>query len=118
MTTSERSDRRSVRREAIHQAVAAGGLQVGLRAAAIGAARGVRGIPGFRGLVVAQAEPVDMSEHGRTLRTACPVLAGAVVGACERGAVSLRSRQRVVAVRRVAKAVDDVALLGERGLLG
>ena len=40
--------RSSVRREAIEQAVAAGALEVGLRAAAVRAARGMRGVPGFR----------------------------------------------------------------------
>src|SRR4051812_23687346 len=38
----------SIRREAIQQAVAAGALQIGLRAAAVGAARGMRAVPRFR----------------------------------------------------------------------
>src|SRR3954452_21143045 len=57
-----------------------------------------------------------MAEHRRALRTARPVLAGAVVGACEGGAVRLRSGQHVVTIRGVAAAVDDLALFAERGL--
>src|SRR5471032_2571346 len=108
----------SIRREAIHQAVTAGAFEIGLRAAAVGPARGMRRVPGFRGVVVAKANAVGMSDHRRTLRAARPVLAGAVVGARERRAVRLRSRQHVMAVRRIAAAIDDVALFAERSLLG
>src|SRR6185437_4024604 len=59
-----------------------------------------------------------MADHGRALRRARPVLAGAILARRERGAIGLGSRQRVVAVRRIAAAVDDFALLAERGLLG
>src|SRR5262249_30239284 len=45
-------------------------------------------------------------------------LAGTVVAGGKGGAVRLRSRQHVVTVRRVANAVDHLALLGKRGLLG
>src|SRR5262245_27338499 len=58
-----------------------------------------------------------MADHGRALRAARPVLAGAVVAAGKGGAVGLRSRQHVVTVRRIAGAVDHLALLGKRGLL-
>src|SRR5436305_2074980 len=59
-----------------------------------------------------------MADYRGTLRAARPVLAGAVVAAGERGAVRLRSGQHVMAVRRVAAAVDDLALFAERSLLG
>src|SRR5260370_8355960 len=59
-----------------------------------------------------------MADHGSAVRRTRPVLAAAVVAHRERGTVGLRSRQYVVAVRRIAAAVDDLALLGERGLLG
>src|SRR5438270_1241336 len=51
----------SIRREAIQQPVAAGALQVGLRAAAIRAARGMRAVPRFRRLVIAQALTIGMA---------------------------------------------------------
>ena len=47
-----------------------------------------------------------------------PVAARLVVAGRERRAVRLRAGQDVVLVRRVAAAVDDLALFGERGLLG
>ena len=118
LSASQRSSGSLVRREAVQQAVAAGALEVGLRAAAIRPARGMRAVPGFRGVVVAQADAVGMAEHRRALRAARPVLAGAVLAGRERGAVGLRSRQDVMAVRRIAAAVDDLALLAQRGLLG
>src|SRR5207244_596144 len=59
-----------------------------------------------------------MADDGRALRAARPVLAGAGVAGGKGGAVGLRSRQHIVAVRRVAAAVDHLALLGKRGLLG
>src|ERR1700737_1659272 len=59
-----------------------------------------------------------MTDHRRALRAARPVLAGAVVSGRERRAVGLRSRQHVMAVRRIAAAVYDVALLAQRGLFG
>src|SRR5947208_17198760 len=58
-----------------------------------------------------------MADHGGALRAARPVLAGAIVAGRERGAVGLRSRQHVVAVRRVAAAVDDIALFAQCSLL-
>jgi hypothetical protein len=59
-----------------------------------------------------------MPDHGGALRRARPVLAGAVLAGRKGRAVSLRAREHVVAIRRVAGAVDDLALFGERGLLG
>src|SRR5829696_8288072 len=59
-----------------------------------------------------------MADHRGALRAARPILAGAVFAGRKRGAVRLRSRQHIVAVRRVAGTADDLALFGERGLLG
>src|ERR1700712_4416558 len=59
-----------------------------------------------------------MAHHRSTLRAARPVLAGAVLEVYERRAVRLRSGQHIMAVRRIATAVDDVALFAERVLLG
>src|SRR5271155_2154475 len=78
----------------------------------------MRTVPGFRGVIVAQADAVDMPQHRRALNAARPVLAGTVFTGRERGAVRLRSRERVMAVRGITAAVDDVALLAQRGLLG
>src|SRR6202035_2474567 len=86
----------SIRREAIKQPVAAGAPEVGLRAAAIRAARGVRAVPGVRSIIFAQAHAVDMAQHRRPLQAARPVLAGAVGFRRKGGAVWLRSRQRVM----------------------
>src|SRR5690606_39093103 len=47
-----------------------------------------------------------------------PVAAGAVGAGAERRAVGLRAGQDVVAVRRIAASIDDLALLAESGLLG
>src|SRR5688572_33424962 len=79
----------------------------------------MRGIPGPRGRVVPQAAAVVMADHGGTLGTAPrPIAASPVLRACERGAIRLRAGEDVVPVGAVASAVDDLALLGERGLLG
>src|SRR5271166_2449710 len=96
---------------------AAGAAEVGLTAAAVGAARGVRGVPRMRRLVVAQALPVDVSDNRRALRAARPIEAGFIVAGREGAAVGLSAGQRVVPVGSVAAAVDHVALLGQRGLL-
>src|SRR6266704_3422866 len=77
----------SVRRKTIKQAVAAGALEVGLRAAAVRSARRMRAVPGFRRIVVAQSDAVGMAHNRRTLRAARPVLADAVVAGRERGTV-------------------------------
>src|SRR5437764_10946935 len=81
----------SVRREAIEQAVAAGAAQVGLAAAAVVAARGMRGVPGFRLDGVGQAFAVDVAEHGGAAAAAGPVAAGAVLAGAEGGTVHLRA---------------------------
>src|SRR5215472_12585231 len=108
----------SVHSEAIEQAVTAGALEVILRAAAVRSARGMRRVPRLRRIVVAQALAVGMANHGRALRAARPVLAGAVGLRRKRRAVRLRPRQHVVAIGRIAAAVNDVALFRQRGLLG
>src|SRR6478672_2456480 len=106
----------SVRREAVQQAVAAGALQVVLRAAAAGSTRGMGRVPRLRGRAVVEAAAVRMSEHGAANR-ARPVAARAVLSGGKGRAVGLRAREHVVHIRRIAAAVDDGALLGERGLL-
>src|SRR5437867_9251985 len=104
--------------EALEEAVAAGALEIVLAAAAVGPARGMRRVPGFRGVVVAQSLPIVMADHRRPLAALRPVAAGAVLAGPERGAVGLGARQDVVHVRRVAAAVHRVALLRQRRLLG
>src|SRR5215217_4175637 len=58
-----------------------------------------------------------MSDHRSTLRTACPVLASAIIGSGECGAIWLRSRENVVPVRAVSVTIDSPALFGQRRLL-
>src|SRR5262245_18922318 len=112
------SEKNSVRREAVEQHVAAGALEVVLAAAAVRSARRMRRVPRLRGVVVAQADAVDVADHRGALPALGPVAAGLVVAGRNRGAVRLRAGQCVIHVRRVAAAVDHVALFGERGLLG
>src|SRR5215204_6168284 len=106
-----------VRGKAVEQAVAARAFQRVLAAAAAGPARGMRRVPGFRGVVVAQALAVMMADHGGALGAARPVLAGHVGVACDCPTVGRGPGQNVVHVRRVAAAVDGLALLAQRGLL-
>ena len=96
-------------REAVDQPVPAGAAQVVLAAAL---AR-VRRVPRVR--VRPAALLVVMPDLGAAVAAARPVVAGQVV-AGER-AVQVRAGQDVVPVRRVAAAVDDLALLGQRVLL-
>ena len=63
------------------------------------------------GRVVQADLAVVMPDHGRAVGAAGPVAAGAVVARREGGAVGLRAGEDVVAVRRIAAAGDDVALL-------
>src|SRR6202043_3859881 len=95
----------------------AGAPEVGLRAAAIGPARGMRTVPGFRSTIVAQANASGMTHYPRSLRAACPVLAGTIVEASERGAVRLRTGEDVVSVPLISVTVDQLALFGQRRLL-
>src|SRR6266478_5856676 len=85
-------------RKAIEQPVAAGAAQIGLAAAAIGAARGMRGVPRFRRVIVAQAFAVGVADHRGTLSAARPVAAGTVLTRRKRSAVRLRAGQRIVPV--------------------
>src|SRR3954471_24347548 len=78
----------------------------------------MRAVPRFRRLVIAQALTIGMADDRRALRARRPILAGLVVTRGKCAAVGLRNREDVVPVRRVAAAVDDLALLAERGLLG
>jgi hypothetical protein len=60
-----------------------------------------------------------VANHGRSFRTAPgPVAAGPVLGHSERRTVWLGSCQNVVPVGGVTTAADDIAFLGQRGLLG
>src|SRR3977135_2139544 len=104
--------------EAEEQAVAAGALQCALAAAAIGATRGMRRIPGFRSIVVAQALPVVVADHRRTCPTLGPVAAGAVFAGRERPSVRRRAGQHVMPIRGFGAAIDHLALLAEGRLLG
>src|SRR5215813_5163782 len=106
---------RSVGGEAVEKTGAAGAAQVVLAAAAVLAARGMRRIPRTRRGVVTQTLAVDVAEHRRALRAACPVLAGPVLVRRKSAAVHLRTRQDVMVVGRVADAGHDGAPLGERG---
>src|ERR1041384_2646825 len=56
--------------EAVEQPVAAGAAQIALAAAAVRTARGMRRVPRLRCIVVTQALPVDMADHGRALGAA------------------------------------------------
>ncbi len=67
--------------------------------------------------VVPQTLPVVMAELGCASAAAGPVGTSLVVVARVGGAVGLRANENVVAVRRVAASVVDLALFGQRGLL-
>src|SRR5689334_8538044 len=108
----------SLRGEAVEEPGAARPLECVLAAAAGLPARGVRRVPGLRGVVVAQALAVVMAHHGGAGGAARPVLAGAVLAGREGGAVGLRAGEDVVGVGLIATAVHGLALLGQGGLLG
>src|SRR5262249_47243998 len=107
----------SVRRKTIKQPVAACASEIGLGAAALGTAGWMRGIPGFRRVVVPQTHSIGMADDRRALGAARPILAGSISFAGKCGAIGLRSRQHIVTVWRVAAAVDHLALFGKRSLL-
>src|SRR5438067_4200094 len=71
----------------------------------------------MRRLVIADTQTIDMADDRGTLGAACPVLAGLVLARRKGAAIRHRAGQRVMLVGRIAAAVDDVALLGQRGLL-
>src|SRR5262249_9356452 len=102
-----------LRGEAVDQAEATRAAQVVLAAAAVGAARGMRRVPRLRRGVVAQALAITVAEHGRALRAAGPVAAGAVLAGRGRLAVGLRAGQHIVVVGGVADAGHHVAALGQ-----
>src|SRR5438477_10381054 len=56
-------------------------------------------------------------EHRRAFGAFRPVVALHVLGTRERSAIGFGAGEYVVLVRRIAASVDDVALLGQRGLL-
>ena len=100
--------------EAVEQSVTTRTAQIALAAAALRAARGMRGVPRARCRIVAQALAVDMADHRGALRTARPVLAGAVVAGREGAAFRGRSGQHVMTVRCEADARNDLAALAQR----
>src|SRR5437763_9912487 len=59
-----------------------------------------------------------MADDGRTVAALAPVAAGGVAAGRRIIALRVRASQNVVGVDRVATAADDLALLGQRGLLG
>src|SRR5262249_55438645 len=82
-------------------------------------AGGMRGVPGLRRRVVAQAHAIVVADDGRAVGTALrPVAAGRVFAAGDRAALRRGTGQHVVHVHRVAAAHDHLAALGQRGLLG
>src|SRR5215813_10622322 len=100
----------SLLREAVEQAVATGGDEVGLAAGAGLMCR----VPGVLELVVGTAAAVHMADLGLAKLTARPVVASQVHVARECGAVGLRAGQHVVIVRRIAEARNPGAALGQR----
>src|SRR5688572_16549338 len=105
---------RSVRREAVEQPGAARGHQVLLAAAA----RAVRGVPGLHvPRVLLQPHAVVVADDRRALAAFRPVAAGGVAAGGRVHAGRIRARENVVLVGLFAAALDDLALLGERGLL-
>src|SRR5438445_4795405 len=78
----------------------------------------MRRVPGLRHVVVAQALPVGVADHRRALTALRPAAARAIVAGREGGAVRLGAGEYVVHVRRVAAAVDLLALLRQRRVLG
>src|SRR6185503_16170218 len=103
----------SLRREAVEQAGAAGGLELVLAAAA----RAVRGVPGLHVARVLQPLQVVVPDDRRAFAALRPVAAGGVAARGGEHAGRVRPGEDVVLVRRVAAALDRLALLGERGLL-
>ena len=99
-------------REAVEQAVAAGGDEVRLAAAA----RHMRRVPGR--VVLGRrriALAVHVTEHGAAERAARPVVAGQVEIARERFPFHVRTGHDVVHVGRLAPHLDGLAFLVDRG---
>src|SRR5262249_5850556 len=108
--SGDRPPRSLLGREAVEEACASGALEVVLAAAAVRPTGGMRRVPRLGRVVVAQSLTVGMTHHRRALAALRPVAARLVLAGGERGAVRLRAGEDVVHVRRVAAAVDDVAL--------
>src|SRR5438105_6003637 len=100
-------------REAVEQPCTPGGLEELVAAAA----RRMRLVPGVRRRIVAQTQAIMVPEHRRAFGAFRPVAARHVLGTRERSAIGFGAGEYVVLVRRIAASVDDVALLGQRGLL-
>src|SRR5205814_6395247 len=114
----QRAAVRLFRGEAVEEAVAAGALEIVLAAAAVGPARGVRRVPGLRRVVVAQALPIVMADHRRSLAALRPVAAGAVIAGRERGAFGLRAGPQAGPGGCVATGVAQRPVLGLCRLAG
>ena len=110
-------NRLSIDGEAVKQTITARAPQGFLAAATTRAARWMRRIPGFGGIVVAQALAVVVADHGRPLAAAGPVATGHIIATSKRPAIHLRAGQDIVHIRGVAPAIDGFALLGQRRLL-
>src|SRR5690349_10292232 len=88
--------------ETVKQTGATGAAECGLAAAAALSARGMRGVPGFRGRILGEPHAVMVADHGCALAAAGPVAAGPILAGREGGAVRLRAGQDVVHVGLVA----------------
>ena len=104
---------RLLRRKTVEQAIAAGGDQIGLRAAA----GHVRRVPGLLECGIGDALPVMVADERAAEGAARPIATGHVNVPRKCPAVHLRAGQHVVHVGRVAAALDDFALLRQRRLL-
>src|SRR5262249_20222693 len=98
-------NRLSIDGETVEQPITTGATQGLLAAATARAAREMRRIPGFGGIVVAQALAVMVAEHRRALAAACPVAARRIVAARKRPAVRLRAGQDIVHIRSEERRV-------------
>src|SRR4029453_9351177 len=107
-----------VRGEAVEQPIAASAAQIGLATAAVWPARRMRRIPRLRRRLLVRPHAIVVADHGRPLGTLRPVAAGPVLAGWKRAAVRRGASQDVVPIGRVAAAVDHLAFLVERRLLG
>src|SRR6266850_6029930 len=107
-----------IRGEAVEQPIAAGAAQIGLATAAVWPARRMRRIPRLRWRFLVQSRAVVVADHGRPLGALRPVAAGPVLAGWKRAAVRRGAGKHIVPIGRVAAAVDHLAFLVERCLLG
>src|SRR5262249_7517553 len=96
----------SVRRETVDEASAAG-LHERLLAASGGA---VRGVPRLHVPRVCQSLPVEVADDRRALSALGPVAAGGVAARGGEHALGIGAGEDVVLVRRIAAALDRLAL--------